>query len=51
MKNVKKTKAYWAYIVLGCILMIGALILAPIWGFWAECPWKDLGSNIVSYAI
>ena len=51
MKGVKKTKAYWLYIVLGIILMVGALVLAPIWGFWPECPWKDLGNNLVSYAM
>lgn len=51
MKNVKKTKAYWFYIVVGILLLLVAAILAPIWGFWPECPWKDLGSQIVSYAM
>ncbi len=51
-KDVKKTKAYWLYIALGILLISFAVILAPFWGnIWSECPWKDLGITLVSYAM
>lgn len=51
-KEVKKTKAYWTYIVLGVLLITAAVILVPYWGnIWPECPWKDLGLQLVSYAM
>ena len=49
--NVKKTKVFWLYHVLGGVLIAASIILAPIWGFWEECPWKDWGSIVVSFAI
>lgn len=51
MKEVKKTKAYWMYILLGVVLLVAAAIFAPVWDFWAECPWKDWGFQVVSYGL
>ena len=46
--NIKKTKNYWLYIVLGVIIFVFGLLLAPFWGsLWAECPWKDWGTELV----
>lgn len=51
-KEVKKTKTYWTYIVLGILLILAAIILVPYWGnIWPECPWKDWGLQLVSYAM
>ena len=52
MKNVKKSKYFWGYIVLGVVVLLLALALAPFWGkVWENCPWKDLGYQVVSYVI
>lgn len=52
MKNIKKTSFFWAFIALGVILILGGLALAPFWGqIWGECPWRNLGSIVVSYII
>lgn len=51
-KEIKKIKSYWAYILLGIFLILLAIILAPFWGkVWQECPWKDWGTQLVSYAM
>lgn len=51
-KEVKKTKAFWLYITLGILLIVASIILLPYWGsIWPECPWKDLGLQMVSYAM
>jgi uncharacterized membrane protein HdeD (DUF308 family) len=51
--KIKKTKkSYWAYIMLGIILIIGGVILAPFWGkVWEGCPWKDYGIKFINYAM
>lgn len=52
MKNIKKTKYYFAYIMCGILTLTLALMLAPFWGkIWENCPWVNVGSKIVSYAI
>ena len=36
----------------GILTLTLALVLAPFWGkIWEGCPWKNVGSKIVSYAI
>ena len=52
MKNIKKTSFFWAFIALGIILVLGGLMLAPFWGqIWKECPWRNIGSLVVSYVV
>ncbi len=34
-------------IILGILLIVLSLFLAPIW--WNDCPWKDFGINSVNY--
>lgn len=52
MKNIKKTKRFWAYYILGLASIVLALLLAPFWSkVWAGCPWKDFGFKVVSYVI
>jgi len=34
-------------IILGILLIVLSLFLAPIW--WDDCPWKDFGINSVNY--
>lgn len=51
-KEIKKTKSYWLFIALGSLLLLIALFLAPFWGkIWSDCPWKDFGIQLVSYAM
>ena len=51
-KEIKKTKSFWVYIVLGSLLIVFGAFLLPIWGsIWEECPWKDLGLTVVSYMM
>ena len=50
--EIKKSKNFWLYIVLGSLLIVFAAFLLPFWGsLWNECPWKDLGLTIVSYMM
>ena len=52
MKNIKKTKFFWLYLTLGALLILTSLALAPFWKeVWESCPWKNLGSFVVSYII
>lgn len=51
-KNPKKTKWFWLYIVLGVVLIIAAILFAPVWsklGDW--CFWKDWGAKIINLII
>ena len=51
-KIKKNKKTYWAYILLGIVLIVGGIILAPFWGkVWSGCPWKDYGIKFISYAM
>ena len=51
-KSIKTTKLFWLYHVLGGLLILASIILAPFWGeIWSDCPWKDWGSITVSFAI
>lgn len=46
--NVKKTKAFWFYILLGIIILILGVMLAPFWKMvWTDCPWKNWGTELV----
>lgn len=47
----KKTKLFWLYIVAGVLLIIAALLFAPIWNWWGDCPWKTWGTQIISILI
>ena len=40
-----------ACFILGSICLLAALIFAPIWNFWEECPWKTWGLQIVNLLI
>ncbi len=51
-KNPKKTKMFWAYIVIGIVLILAAVVFAPIWnkcGDW--CFWKSYGMKIINLVI
>lgn len=51
-----KTKNWWAYLVLGIVLIILGVIFLPIWGkgngkIWDDCPWADWGAAFVCLCI
>lgn len=49
--KIKKVKYFWLYIVLGALGVITSIILAPIWNFWEQCPWKTWGQSILGIII
>lgn len=51
ISRIKKTKMFWAYIVVGALFVVASIFLAPIWDFWKECPWKDWGRDIVKIIL
>lgn len=51
-KNPKKTKFFWAYIVAGILLVVLAILFAPIWtNFGDWCFWKSWGTKIINLII
>lgn len=49
MKKILKN--HLACIILGSIVTLTAILLAPIWDFWEKCPWKDWGQDILNLLI
>ena len=50
--NMKKLlNNYLACFILGSICLLAAVIFAPIWNFWENCPWKTWGLQIVNLLI
>jgi hypothetical protein len=47
----KVIKNYLACIILGAVSILAAILFAPIWNFWAKCPWKDWGTKIINILI
>lgn len=51
-KKPQKTKFFWAYIVLGVLAIVAAILFAPFWGnVWKDCPWKNWGTDIINLII
>ncbi len=48
--SFKKTKLFWIYIVLGTLLVLGAIILAPIWNN-TDAPFKGWGASAVNITM
>lgn len=48
--SFKKTKAFWLYITLGIILVLGSVILAPVWTK-TELPFKSWGASAVNITM
>ena len=49
--NPKKTKMFWMYFVVSVLLIILGVLFMPVWGGWAECPWKDWGTKFLNIGI
>ena len=49
MKKIFKN--YLVCLILGVLSIIAALIFAPIWSKWTNCPWGSWGENIVKLLI
>ena len=49
--NPKKTKMFWMYFVVSVLLIILGVLFMPVWGGWAECPWKDWGTKFLDIGI
>ncbi len=46
----KNNKLFWLYIVIGCLMIVLSVFLAPIWGK-TNLPWKNLGLMIINLII
>ncbi len=48
--SFKKSKLFWLYIVVGAILLLGAILLAPFWQ-GTDAPFSNWGASIVNITM